>query len=95
MAIIITVDNIRIDFWTVDVEERMVEVHFWAIDANNETVGDKQVAFFWETIPQDLDAEGNPIPPPDTYYQLPSGYITTLINLTQDCKAALMHLINE
>lgn len=95
MAITVTINNLRIDRWTVDTALRNVEVEFFAIDSNGDTVGDLQIAFFWETLPDTVDEHGNQIPRPDNFYQLPPTYSSTLTNLTQDAKNALMHLINE
>lgn len=94
MPLIITVNEIQITSWSVDVGERSVLVKYDLIRDDNKPHLQNQVALFWETIPTE-DGEGNPITPEDNWYQLPAQYSQVLTDLTLDAKSALMHLIGE
>jgi len=94
MAITVTIDDLKITKWTVDVDMQMIEVLFNYLDTE-ENITKEDKAFFWVTIPETLDPQGNPLPAPDNYYLIPPAYHQILVDLTVDAKGQLMHLINE
>ena len=95
MPKVITLNNIKITAWRVDVPNRRVDVYYQVMEGTGE-VFEAGVAVFWETIPPEQDdGEGNPVPRPDNWYQLPAKYNQLLTDLTVDSRSALLHLINE
>lgn len=91
----ITLTDITIIAWTVNVRDRYVQAAFFVCDAEGSRV-EEGVARFWETLPDMGEDEfGNPRPMPDNWYQLPPAYAQLLTDLTVDMRGALLHLINE
>lgn len=87
--------DIKIKYWTLDVEGRNVAVSYYILDSDS-NVSQEQDAIFWETIPEPTSRPGGGVDAtPDNWYQLPAGYISTLVSLTVDIRAGLLHLINE
>ena len=95
MALTITVNDLQIISWTVDVEQRNVTVNYMMVKDNGLPYTQNNIAIFWETIPTLEDPQGNPVSPPDNWYQLPPAYSQFLTDLTIDARNALLHLINE
>jgi acyl-CoA thioesterase FadM len=93
--ITITLTDVIINQWIVDAENQNVTVHYRIVDQNGD-IYQTGHAIFWVTIPDlGVDHNGNPIPMPDNWYQLPAEYVTTLADLTADARLALLHLVNE
>lgn len=96
MALTILIDNIAVRQWRIDVENRRAIVSYDLMRSDGEPYKVDQTAIFWETVPDPvLDVEGNPIPNPDNWYQLPLAYSQLLTDLTVDIRSALLHLIGE
>jgi hypothetical protein len=90
MAKTITLSDVEITGWLVNVFEHSVTVRYRILDQDGNQYTDGE-AVFWETIPTISD----PLQiPPDNWYQLPAKYVQTLTDITNDAKAALIHLIN-
>lgn len=96
MAITITLNNIRILKWTVNVYHQNVTVVYQILDSSDETYSEGE-AIFWATMPESggVGPDGQPRPIPDYWYLLPPEYVTALTNLTIDARTALLHLVNE
>jgi hypothetical protein len=85
----IILDDVRIYEWTVDLIRQCVNITCDIIDSEgNAWISGK--AIFWETIPQQTDPDGNPVPPADNWYQLPAEHSSLLVSLTQDARNALI-----
>jgi hypothetical protein len=84
--IIITLADIEIVKWTVNIAEQNVLVKY-AIKTDTGDLYAYGEAVFWAALPNE-DNPGN-------WYQLPEEYVTTLSNLTSDARLALLHLVNE
>ena len=96
MAITITLADIKIHDWTVEVDYQRVIVSYSILKDTGEEYLDRQTAIFWRYIPDPgNDDLGNPIPVPDNWYQLPEEYVQMLTDLTLDARSALLHLVNE
>lgn len=89
MAIAITLNDIKIDDWAVDVESRNVTIHYKRL-RDDGSVYDDAYAVFWETIP---DNGGEEIP--SNWYQLPASHVAAIVSLTQDARIALGSLVGE
>lgn len=90
MQIVLTIDDIRINNWTVDVPNARVLVHYDMLTSAND-VYRSEMAIFWATLPShDVDPWGNEIPIPDNWYQLPAEYVQVLTQLTVDARQALL-----
>jgi hypothetical protein len=86
----ITLSDVEITSWSVNTFEHSVTVHYRILeqDGNQYSSGE---AVFWETIPQVTDPiQGTP----DNWYQLPTKYVQTLTDITNDARTALLQLIN-
>jgi hypothetical protein len=95
MTKVITLTDIRIGSWRVDVLLKRVAVDYSILEDTGETFS-KGIAIFWEVIPEPTtDPDGNTVPNPDNWYQLPPEHVAHLTALTVDARAALLHLINE
>jgi hypothetical protein len=95
MSLTITLNDIKVVSWTVDVSKRNVTVVYYRLEDTGDSL-DGGEAVFWETLPDlglDYDT-GQPIPLPDHWYQLPAQYSQVLTDLTLDVRQALMHLVN-
>jgi hypothetical protein len=94
MTLTITLNDIRIITWTVDVDRRTVTVHYQRLTDTGDPLDDG-MAVFWDTLPDPgTDPQGNPVPLPSNWYQLPTQYAQILTDLTLDVRQALMHLVN-
>lgn len=84
----ITLTNVVVYKWQVDLAKQNVQVWYDIVDDQGAVwiTGD---AIFWETIPEQLDPDGNPVSPPNNWYQLPQEHSSVLVALTQDAKTAL------
>lgn len=91
MAKIITISDLQIEEWTVNVQRRAVHVVYKTLTDAAELF-DHGAATFWETVP---DPSEFPNDDPTTWYQLPPAYNQLLTDLTVDARNALLHLINE
>lgn len=94
MTITITLQDIKITRWVVNVDAKMVRVEY-EIRGQDDKSYDEGTAYFYETIPVSYDDEGQPYPTPPNYYQLPAARAQALTDITVDARAALLHLINE
>jgi hypothetical protein len=86
----ITLTDLEILRWEVNIGQQYVQVYYRIVDQDGETFsyGD---AIFWVTIPQIDD----PLQiQPDNWYQLPTEYIQTLLSITGDAHTALLPIIN-
>lgn len=97
MAITYTVNNIKIESWNVDTEQRNVTVNYSELLDTGEPFRQNLYAVFWETIPtMPIDPEtGLPYPTPDDWYQLPPAYSQFLTDLTIDARNVLLSTIGE
>jgi hypothetical protein len=85
----ITLTDLEILRWEVNLGQQYVQVYYRIVDQNGETYsfGD---AIFWVTIPQINDPlQGQP----NNWYQLPPSYIPILLQLTNDARTALLPLL--
>lgn len=95
MARTITLTNVRIVTWRVDVEQQRV-VATYEVLRDDGTPESKSEAIFWINMPAATTGiDGKLREPPDNWYQLPAGYVQTLTALTADVRSGLLHLINE
>jgi hypothetical protein len=86
----ITLTDLEILRWEVNLGRQYVQVYYRIIDQDGNTF-DYGDAIFWVTIPQINDPlQGQP----DNWYQLPPSYIPVFLQLTSDAHTALIHLIN-
>ena len=96
MALTITLNDVRINHWMVDIDNLRVIVNYSILKDTGDEYGDRSEAIFWVTMPDPTnDPWGNPLPLPDNWYMLPEEYVTQLANLTNDARLALLHLVNE
>ena len=95
MSLTITVNDLEIISWEVNAEQRNVTAKFNLVKDNGLPYTQNNYAIFWETIPTLEDPQGNPISPPENWYQLPAQYSQILTDLTIDLRNGLLHLINE
>lgn len=92
---VITLSDIRVVQWTVNVQMRHVRVRYHILDDQDAEYGAGD-AIFWETLPAHrIDADGDPIPHPPEWYQLPAQYSQILTDLTLSIRMGLLHLIEE
>jgi len=89
MAKTIILNNLVITNLNIDYDRQVVIVTYKMIDDS----GIKYIngsAYFWVDIPNTgLDLYGNPIPIPDNWFQLPSSYFPTLLQLKNDADIVL------
>lgn len=91
----ITLNDIRIKSWGVDVANRKVHAEYSVLVDTGEIHRDG-TSIFWETLPeQTTDPDGNPVPLPDNWHQLPAQHGQTLTDLTAALRSGLLHLVNE
>lgn len=94
MPKIITLSDIKVNTWTVDPDNLRVIANYHFLDDQGNVFGDNQQAIFWVTIPSPgVDPEGQPIPVPDNWYQLPKTYLPTLVNISNDLHDGLINLV--
>jgi hypothetical protein len=94
MAKTITLSDVRVEYWTVNVELQNVTASYRIVDDQSNT-WERGEAVFWATMP-DLGTDpfsGNPVPPPSNWYLLPAQYVQGLTDLTLDLRQALLSLI--
>lgn len=95
MSKTITLQDIEIISWSVDVGARRVSVDYQILDSDSNSY-QRGMAIFWDTMPDPSDdpinASGT-VAPVD-WYQLPVKYVSLLTDLTQDVRAALLHLLD-
>ena len=74
----------------IDIEAQRVIVLYDILDEATGNVIRSGDATFWVTIP-DLgeDDEGNPLPAPETWFQIPDGYFATLVDLHNAAQTAI------
>lgn len=85
----ITLTNLVIKQIYLNYMSEVVEVFYDMIDADG-LVWETGSAKFWVTLPPPLiDQEGNPMPLPDNWFQLPSSYFPTLLQLRSDADDVL------
>lgn len=91
----ITLSDIKIHSWEVDVVRKSVTASYSVLDDETNEYGDGY-AIFWVTIPDPghLPGTSDPSPLPDIWYQLPLAYEQILTDLTQDLRQALLHLLD-
>jgi hypothetical protein len=96
IEVTITLNDIGIESWKVDLVKQRVIVHYYLMTSTGEHY-EYGEAIFWANLPTEgpLDPAGQPTPVPDNWYQLPVEYIATLTDLTADARSALLHLVNE
>lgn len=93
MSKTITLDDIKILEWTVNVGSRSVIVSYQVLDDEGDHYKSDS-AVFWDTIPDEVVGPEGLMPNPDNWYQLPAKYTSFLTDLTVDAKNALLHLVN-
>jgi len=97
----VTIDQIGISKWIVDLDSQKVIAFIGEIDTFDGLFREIEVTF-WATMPSvpeilDYSDPENPVsfdppqfePTPDTWYDLPSGKITELVGLTDEILAAV------
>ena len=84
MQIVIDITDIKILWWTVNVEAQNVTVQYQLIKSDG-TPYETKVAIFWVTLP---GGEQQPY-----WYLLPAEYVAMLTNLTIDARTALLSTI--
>ena len=90
----ITLTQIRVLSITVDYVRNAVTAKFEVQDANQFPWETKE-ATFWVTMPpqtplyDEVGTVTGYAPYPDTWFQLPAAYVSPLINMMSDAKAAL------
>lgn len=85
----IILTDLVISTMIINYDKQFAHVEYFLVDDNGFrwVKGD---AIFWVTIPNPgLDPNGDPLPIPENWFQLPAGYISTLIDLRNDADAAL------
>lgn len=93
MAIVYTVDDIRILTWEVQIARERVRVVYAELLDTDER-WDVKEAFFWASLP--TEGPGGPSDPvPENWYQLPVEYVSILTDLTIDARNALLPTIGE
>ena len=99
--IAVTVDQISISRWIVDLDEERVVAFIDELDTSGDAFRRLEVTF-WVVMPEmpeilDFTDPENPVsfdppqyePTPDTWYNLPSGRISELVGLTDEILAAV------
>jgi hypothetical protein len=91
----ITLSDIKITSWSLDVDKRNVTVNYQIKDQNEDTFDEGQ-AVFWETIPDPpgQGVTGEPGVNPDNWYQLPAQYSQALTDITLAARSGLLHLLD-
>lgn len=86
----ITLTDIQITDWTVNVESQYVHVQYRVIDDQGEIFSSED-ALFWVTLPPEGHTlpDGSTYTNPDNYFQLPLSYAQTLLDLTNDARTAI------
>lgn len=85
---IIELTDVEIVEWKVSLIRQCVEINYGLMDSSG-NVWVRDVATFWNEIPETFDPEGNPLPTPSNWFQLPLEYASILIDLTEDAKTAI------
>ena len=93
MARSVTLSDVLIDEWTVNLNTENVTVRYRVVDDNGWVWADG-LAVFWRNIPQLIDPNGNPAPIPDNWFQLPTTYVQTLNDLNTDIHTALLKFVS-
>lgn len=102
MAKTITIDDINVTTWTVDLLKENVTA-VYEILVNDGSVYKTDTVVFWRVIPTPgNDPNGDPIPNPPSWYQLPDSsidfgiktYAQIFALLTADIRQALMPLVS-
>ena len=93
MAKSITLSDVLIDEWTVNLNAENVTVRYRVVDDTGRVWVDG-LAVFWRNFPQLTDPNGNPAPIPDNWFQLPTTYIQTLSGLNTDIHTALLKFVS-
>lgn len=88
MAITISISNLEIEEWIVNIIKENVTIKYLLLDDNN-VIWMREEAIFWKTIPTPTDEEGNPIPIPDNWYELPIDYVIHLNEITNHAETIL------
>lgn len=95
MARTITLSDLRIDRIYINYEMQVVTVLFSLLDASSKVWVTNEATFFVTMPPQIpiYDVDGITIvgyePYPDTWFQLPASYVSTLVGLRNDADTAL------
>lgn len=89
MARTIILENCEHEILTVDIPNENVTVPFKLLDADGKTwmIG---TAIFWREIPELRDPEGNLLPTPEEWFQIPLAYLQDLADMTNDIHTALV-----
>lgn len=89
MTVSITLTNLVIRQIILDYDLARVHVAYDRVDADGKK-WDSGDAYFWAAMPEMAnDMNGNPIPLPENWFQLPEEYFPTLIGLRDDADNAL------
>lgn len=94
MAKTLTLTDIKIIAWRVDVEQKRV-VAAYQVLRDDGSVQETAEAIYWATMPPPtMGEDGEELSRPENWYQLPAKYVSILTNLTIDLRAALLHIVN-
>jgi hypothetical protein len=89
----ITLNDVVVLDWTVNVRNRSVTVSYAILEASGKEY-EKGIAVFWDTLPTPTpEPDGRTPPLPSNYYELPAKYRTVLADLTSEMRTALLKLI--
>ena len=89
MGLTIEITQLEIEEWIVNLVQENVIIKYLLLDSNG-TIWIRDEAIFWKDIPEEFDPLGNPIDPPDNWYQLPQNYVLTLNEITNHAEGILL-----
>lgn len=92
MAIVINITDLEIEEWTVNIIRENVTVNYLLKDSEG-IIWVRNSAIFWRNIPEVTDELGNPVPPPDNWYELPTTYVSHLNDITTHAETILLNLL--
>lgn len=96
MAKTIILDDIEIVAWRADPVQQNVIAIYYVLESDGSRHGTQKQATFWKTIPDPgTDPEGDPLPLPADWKQLPPEHAPMLGTVTADFRTALLAEINE
>jgi len=92
MAKIVTLSDVKITNININIEGEFVLVGYQMLDDTGQSWVQGE-AIFWRNIPEQTGPDGNPLPTPDNWYQLPASYLPTLVQLRDDARTAIINKV--